>query len=229
MSKRYIIAGCSHGIGEAIAKQLSANGNQIISMSRTQPSSEIEGITEHFTIDFSEAVELPTIEGNIDGLVYCPGSIVLKGFNRLTEQDYLNDFRINFLGAVALINKYLPNLKASGNGSIVLFSSVAAQTGMPFHASIAASKSAVEGLTRTLAAELAPNIRVNCIAPSLTQTPLAERLTNTEEKIQNSAQKHALKRIGTSEDQANAACFLLSDAASWITGEVLGVNGGFNP
>ena len=132
------------------------------------------------------------------------------------------------IGAVKLIQAVLPRLKKSGNASIVLFSTVAVQTGLPYHTQVAASKGAIEGLTKALAAELAPTIRVNCIAPSLTDTPLAASLLNTEQKKEANALRHPLKRIGTTEDIANMAAFLLSQKASWITGQILHVDGGMS-
>jgi NAD(P)-dependent dehydrogenase (short-subunit alcohol dehydrogenase family) len=132
------------------------------------------------------------------------------------------------LGAVAAIQKYFPNLKKSSHASIVLISTVASESGMPFHASIAMSKGAIESLTRSLAAEFAPTIRVNCVAPSLTQTPIADKLLNTPEKIEAGNKRHPLKRIGAVEDIANAIDFLISDKSSWITGQILHVDGGMS-
>lgn len=163
----------------------------------------------------------------VDGLVYAPGSINLKPFNRLSVDDFKNDFEINVLGAVKMIQKLLPNLKKSESASVVLFSSVAAKLGMPFHASIAASKNAVEGLTKSLAAEFsAQKIRVNAIAPSLTDTNLASQLLATPEKREASAKRHPLQRVGTAEEIAEMAAFLVSDKSSWITGQVFGIDGG---
>ena len=163
----------------------------------------------------------------IHGLVYCPGSINLKPFNRLTQQDFINDFQQNVLGAVAIIQKLLPNLKKANGASIVLFSTVAAKLGMPFHASIAASKAAIEGLAKSLAAELAGSkIRVNVIAPSLTDTPLATALLNTSEKKDASGKRHPLQRVGTAEEMAKFVAFLISEDSSWITGQIIGIDGG---
>jgi 3-oxoacyl-[acyl-carrier protein] reductase len=161
-------------------------------------------------------------------IIFCPGSITLKPFHRITEEEFLADFHQNVLGAAKAIQFFLPRLKKSNQASIILFSSVAAQVGMMFHASVAISKGAIESLTKSLAAEYAPSIRVNCIAPSLTLTSLAEKLTSSPEKIENAAQRHPLKRIGTANDIAEMAVFLSSDKSSWITGQIFHVDGGMS-
>jgi NAD(P)-dependent dehydrogenase (short-subunit alcohol dehydrogenase family) len=174
--------------------------------------------------DFSPLEALPD---EIHGLVYCPGSINLKPFHRLSKEDFLNDFNQNVLGALQVIQKILPNLKRAGSSSVVMFSTVASKLGMPFHASVAASKSAVEGLTKSLAAEYAANnIRVNCIAPSLTYTPLAEKLLGSPEKREAAANRHPLKALGSAEEMAALVEFFISDKSSWISGQIIGVDGG---
>ena len=159
------------------------------------------------------------------GLVYCPGSLTLGGFNRLKPDAFRQDFEINVVGAIKALQGSLPALNASDSASVVLFSTVAVGQGMFAHATIAASKGAVEALARTLAAELAPKIRVNCVAPALTQTPLTQRFFATEDKAAAMAEKYPLARTGNAEDMASAVCFLLSPRSSWITGQVLGVDG----
>lgn len=223
--KTTLIVGASSGIGKALAFYLSSNNEKIISVSRN--NSEIGGI-EHYSYDVLSDEEFPKITEAIDGLVYCPGSINLKPFRALKQQDFLNELQLNVLGAIKCIQAYTPNLSQSKLASIVLFSTVAVQTGMNFHSSVSVSKGAIEGLTKALAAEFSPKIRVNCIAPSLTQTPLADKLINTPEKLEASNNRHPLKRIGTADDIANTAEFLLSEKASWITGQIIHVDGGMS-
>ncbi|RZJ66248.1 MAG: SDR family oxidoreductase [Flavobacterium sp.] len=223
--KTYLIAGASSGIGLEIALQLKAAGHTILAMSRSKKTLEEHTDITFLEHDFMSDAALPEIPNAIDGLVYCPGSITLKPLRALKDDDLLNDFRINVVGAFKFVNAYSANLKNSDSGSIVLFSSVAAQTGMPFHASVAASKAAVEGLTKALAAELAPKIRVNCIAPSLTDTPLASQLLNSDAKRLANAERHPLKAIGEARIIAKSAVHLLVDAV-WTTGQIIGVNGG---
>ena len=223
---KYVVVGGSQGIGDSIVAKLISQGHQVINLSRNPCS--VQGV-ENIQFDVLETNEgvLSAISGPIEGLVYCPGSINLKPFHRLTTVDFEKDFRINVLGAVQVIQGCLPALKASSTSSIVLFSTVAVQTGMGFHASIASSKGAIEGLTRSLAAEFSSfKIRVNAIAPSLTQTPLANALLNSGEKIEAAGKRHPLGRVGQPTDIANMALFLLNPENSWITGQILKVDGG---
>jgi len=223
---KYIVIGGSQGIGQAIVSKLISEGHQVINLSRNP--CHVQGV-ENIQYDALETNEvvLSAISGPVDGLVYCPGSINLKPFHRLTTGDFEKDFQVNVLGAVQAIQGFLPLLKAATTSSIVLFSTVAVQTGMGFHASIASSKGAIEGLTRSLAAELASSkIRINAIAPSLTQTPLANALLNSDEKIEAAGKRHPLGRVGQAADLANMAVFLLHPENSWITGQILKVDGG---
>ncbi|MEY4540536.1 MAG: hypothetical protein RLZZ306_2293 [Bacteroidota bacterium] len=226
MSKNILIVGASSGIGLETAKSLLSKGFNIFSASRTKP--DLEGIT-HFNWDAQnpDATIFGTLPEEIHGVVYCPGTINLKPFHRLSQDDFKNDFQINVLGAVSVLQALLPKLKKADGASIVLFSTVAAKIGMGFHASVSASKGAIEGLTLSLAAELSSNkIRVNCVAPSLTDTPLAKNLLSSDEKKDASNKRHPIGRFGTASDIANITSFLISDESSWITGQVLGVDGG---
>jgi NAD(P)-dependent dehydrogenase (short-subunit alcohol dehydrogenase family) len=226
MSK-FIIVGASSGIGFQLAKNLSEKEHTIYALNRNKV--DLDSIPNcHFhEVDIAmEIPNFPNIEGAIDGLIYCPGTINLKPFRALKSEDFLNEYQINFLGAVKSIKQYLPNLQLSESPSIVLFSTVAVQTGMSFHASIASAKGAIEGLTRSLAAEFAPKIRVNAIAPSLTATPLADKLINNESKLKASEDRHPLKKIGSSSDMSQAVEFLLN--ANWMTGQIMHVDGGMS-
>ncbi|MCE4064488.1 SDR family oxidoreductase [Chryseobacterium gleum] len=225
--KNIIIVGSGKGIGLATAKILSEQ-NKIIGISRTEnPELNHPNIEFHQMDILSGNLDKITFPEVVDGLVYAPGSINLKPFNRLSINDFRNDFEINVVGAVKIIQKLLPNLKKSESASVVLFSSVAAKLGMPFHTSIAASKNAVEGLTKSLAAEFAAQkIRFNAIAPSLTDTPLASNLLSTPEKKEAAAKRHPLQRVGTAEEIAEMTAFLVSDKSSWITGQIFGIDGG---
>jgi NAD(P)-dependent dehydrogenase (short-subunit alcohol dehydrogenase family) len=175
-----------------------------------------------------QEIDLPFLPQQLDGLVYCPGSVNLKPFQRIKPEEFISDYELQVVGAVKTIQAALPNLRQSNHPSILLFSTVAVQMGFNFHTQVASSKGAVEGLMRALAAELAPKIRVNCVAPSLTHTPLTQSLINTDEKRALNEQRHPLKRIGNPADIADAVEFLLSEKASWITGQVLHVDGGIS-
>lgn len=223
--KTTLIIGASSGIGKALANKLIKERENVISISRNLPDASFSHYYQH---DILSNEDLPKIEETIDGLVYCPGSINLKPFRTLKQQDFENDFKLNVLGAIKSIQAYTQNLQLSKNASIVLFSTVAVQTGMPFHTSIAISKGAIEGLTKALAAEFSPKIRVNCVAPSLTSTPMADKLINTPEKLEASNNRHPLKRIGEVDDIANSVAFLLSEKSSWITGQIFHVDGGMS-
>jgi NAD(P)-dependent dehydrogenase (short-subunit alcohol dehydrogenase family) len=221
----YLFAGASSAIAQSCAEKLQQSGNTITALSTRQPAYRYSA---YHLVESYEAEHLPALEGSLDGLVYFPGTINLKPFQRLSRADFIRDFEINVLGGVTVLQKYLPLLRKSPAASVVFISSVAATTGMPFHASISIAKAGIEGLTKSLAAELAPQIRVNCVAPSLVNTPLAERLVNTPEKQEAMSKRNPLHRIGKTEDIAAMICFLLSPDSTWISGQVLAVDGGMN-
>jgi len=214
--KTYIIIGGSKGIGKALTNILLEN-HKVINISRSIPEINHENLT-HYTCDVIHD-DLPDIEVS-DGLIYCPGSINLKPISRLSIDDFKEDFEINVLGAVKAIQKYLPILKNQNNPAIVLFSTVATKLGMPFHASIATAKSGVEGLVKSLAAELAPKIRINAIAPTITDTELASKLLRNEKMIENITERHPLKKFLSPTEVAEMADFLLSEKSSSISGQI---------
>jgi 3-oxoacyl-[acyl-carrier protein] reductase len=225
----YLIVGGSSGIGLELVKLLNERQQTVYIGSRSVPDltqfTNVHHLSYDARADHSELVGLPDV---LNGLVYCPGSIKLKPLQRLSTDDFLADFNLNLLGAVRTIKATLKRLRKSNLGaSIILFSTVAVQTGMAFHASVASAKGAIEGLTRSLAAEFAPRIRVNAIAPSLTDTPLAKDLMSDETKKDAAAERHPLKRVGTARDIASMCVHLLTDG-SWITGQVIHVDGGMS-
>ena len=214
--KTIIIVGGSKGIGEAIVKKLIPN-YLIINLSRSKPHIEHQNLT-HYNCDVLSD-ELPAIE-RADGLIYCPGSINLKPFKRLSLDDFRTDFEINVIGAVRSIQAYESAIVQSENGSIVLFSTVATAMGMPFHASVSTAKSAVEGLMKSVAADLAPKVRVNAIAPTITQTDLAAKLLRNERMIENTIQRHPLKKFLDPSEVAAMAEYLISNGSKSVSGQV---------
>ena len=234
MTLKVIIYGGSGGIGSATARLLRERGYHLHLVGRSEAklapiATELgASFTTGDVTDASLFSRAANEAGEVlDGLVYAVGTINLRSFQRLAEADYLNDFRLNALGAALAIQAALPALKKStGVASVVLFSSVAARQGFSFHASMGMAKGAVSGLTLSLAAELAPKVRVNAIAPSLTRTPLAEGILSSEQMAASMAGLHAMQRLGTPADMAALAAFLVSPEASWITGQIIGVDGG---
>ncbi|CAN5244173.1 SDR family oxidoreductase [soil metagenome] len=235
MSDTILIYGGSGGIGSAIARELKARGLgvHLVGRDRAKLETVASQIGAGFTVGdvtggvFAAATQAASQGGALKGLVYAVGTINLKPVARLSEDDFLKDFNINAVGAVKAIQAALPHLKqAEGTAGIVLFSTVAVAQGFAAHASVAMAKGAIEGLTLALAAELAPRIRVNCIAPSLTRTPLAAALTGNEAMAKAIAELHPLQRLGEPRDIAPLAALLASDDASWITGQIIGIDCG---
>jgi 3-oxoacyl-[acyl-carrier protein] reductase len=226
MKKNILLIGGSYGIGLAIANTLKDDCNVYIA-SRT--NEDIPKDVRHLEFDVTKDditdLQLPDI---IDGLVYCPGSINLRPFKMLRLEAFQEDLDINFMGLVRSVHGLLPKLSNADQASLVFFSTVAVKVGMPFHTSVAAAKGAIEGFAKSLAAEYAPKFRVNVIAPSLTDTPLADKLLSSEEKKEKMGQRHPLNRVGTASDIADIATFLLNDRSSWMTGQVVGVDGGMS-
>ncbi|WP_062059332.1 SDR family NAD(P)-dependent oxidoreductase [Aquimarina longa] len=227
MRKNILLIGGSHGIGFEIALKLYNDHNLFIASRTSENLSNLE--VTHIPYDASkDEIDISILPDRIDGFVYCPGSINLKPFKMLTPTIFEEDMQINFMFLVKIIHALLPKLTNSDQASLVFFSTVAVKVGMPFHTSIAAAKGAIEGFAKALAAEYAPQFRVNVIAPSLTDTSLAKRLLNNEKKKEMMNNRHPMKRVGKAEDIANIAQFLLSDDSSWVTGQVIGVDGGMS-
>jgi NAD(P)-dependent dehydrogenase (short-subunit alcohol dehydrogenase family) len=227
--KNFLIVGGSTGIGNHLARQVAVKHRVYATYNmHTTVNPENELLSFHYCNVTDEQSDFSFLPEKLHGIVYCPGSIHLKPFARIQPEEFINDYRLNVTGAIKIIQQVLPKLKASGKAAVILFSTVAVQQGFNFHSMVSASKGALEGLTRALAAELAPSIRVNCIAPSITETPLSSSLLNTAAKKEANSSRHPLKRIGNPADIANMASFLLSDESSWITGQILAVDGGMS-
>jgi NAD(P)-dependent dehydrogenase (short-subunit alcohol dehydrogenase family) len=223
--KQFVIIGGSSGIGKSIAKKLKNQGEVSATYFQNQEDLE-DGVNWQFFDALNPNYDW--LPDQIDGLVYCPGAINLKPFKRIDRKTLIEDFNLQVGGAYETIQKALPALKKSDNASVLLFSTVAVQNGFNFHSLVSTSKGAIEGLTAALAAELAPNIRVNAIAPSLTQTNLSSKMLNTEIKMEQNNNRHPLKRIGQPEDIANMAELLLTEKGSWISGQIMKVDGGMS-
>ncbi len=228
-NQKFVIVGGSHGIGLGIVKRLADRGAHVTVVSRS--SELLVGIdnVKHVPWDVTtDAIPASVLPEQIHGLAYCPGSINLGPLRSVTAASLMADFQLNVMSAIASIQAALPAMKSAETASIVLFSTVAVAQGLPMHTSVAASKGAIEAISRTLAAELAPKIRVNCIAPALTDTPLAEKFLATDEKRAAMAERYPLKRIGRVDDIASIAEFLLSRDSGWMTGQVIAVDGGMS-
>lgn len=221
--KHYVIVGGTSGIGLELVNILKEN-NRLTLLSRSEFTKSNPNI-EHITFDvLSDEIPISRLPEKIDGFVYCPGTVNLKPFKMLNVDAFKEDFDLNFLGLIRVLQPIMDHFNPGS--SLVFYSSVAVAKGMPFHASVAASKAAIEGFTRSLAAEYAPRIRVNAIAPSLVDTPLVARMLNHEKKQENMNARHPLGRFGRAQDIAQMTAFLLSEQSSWMTGQIIGVDGG---
>lgn len=225
--KNYLVIGGSSGIGKEISELLSKE-NIVFSTSRNEINESNENI-RHIKYDVLEdELDPELLPDQIDGFVYCPGTINLRPFKSLKLETFRSDLELNLIGAIKTLQIILTRLQQSPSSSIIFYSTVAVKTGMPFHSSVSSSKSALEGLTKSLAAEFAPKIRVNCIAPSIVNTPLANKFLNTEDKIEKAAARHPLNKIGTAKEIAQLTQYLLDDKSKWITGQIINIDGGIS-
>ena len=220
--KNILIIGGTKGIGKSIVDNL-VDDNNITCLSRNKLDFQHQNFV-HKEFD-ALADEYPEMD-SLDCLIYCPGSINLKPISTLTLEDFRNDFEINVIGAVKAIKKYLPLLKKSPSASILLFSTVATKLGMPYHASVSVAKSGIDGLVKTLGSELAPKVRINAIAPTITNTDLASKILRNEKVIENMIERHPLKKILSSSEVAKMASFLISEDASSISGQIFNMDAG---
>jgi NAD(P)-dependent dehydrogenase (short-subunit alcohol dehydrogenase family) len=227
--KNYVVIGGTSGIGASLVELLSAENNVWFTGTRDPQSLDHVPGTIYQKIDLTaDNPDFSWLPDTIHGIAYCVGAIALKPFHRIKPQEFIDDYNKQTLGAIKTLQAAHNALKNAENSSVVLFSTVAVQTGFPFHTLVSSSKGAIEGLTRALAAEWAPKVRINAIAPSITQTPLAGNLLNSPEKIEANAARHPLKKIGQPQDIAKLAQFLLSEDSSWITGQVHHIDGGIS-
>ena len=223
--KNILIIGGSSGIGLALAEILSTSNSVFVASRSNENLSSLD--LNHLPHDATSAeLDTSVLPDELHGFIYCPGSINLRPFKGLSTEAFEKDFQINVTGAINSLKAVLSRLSASGNASVVFFSTVAVQTGMPFHSSVATAKGALEGLSRSLAAELAPKIRFNVLAPSLVDTPLAEKFLNNDTKKSNAESRHPLQRIGSPEEIARMVAFLLGDQSSWMTAQTITIDGG---
>ena len=226
MKKKILLIGGSSGIGLSLVNQISQDHNVYVACRSNNSLPENVNYINYDVLN--DELDSSLFPETIDSFIYLPGSINLRPFKSLSIESFKEDLEINFIGLIKSLKSILKNLTASNSASIVLFSTVAVQRGMPFHSSVSSSKGAIEGLAKSLAAELSPKIRVNVIAPSLVNTPLANRFLNNDIKIEKSANRHPLKRIGSASDIANLTDYLISDKSSWITGQIIAVDGGLS-
>lgn len=225
MRKNILLIGGTKGIGLEIVKELSPDHNIIVA-SRSDENLSDYDVTHHMFDALTDDISELDLPDTLDGFVYCPGSINLKPFKMMKPEIFEQDMQINFMSLMKATHGVISKLKNSKQASIVYFSTVAVQTGLPYHTSVAAAKGAIEGFARSLAAEYAPLFRVNVIAPSLVNTPLANKLLGNDKKKEKMDERHPLKRVGEPSDIGKMASFLLSDNSTWMTGQVIGVDGG---
>jgi len=225
MKKNILLIGGSHGIGLSMAKSLSKDHNVFVASRTAEELSSLD--VKHIPFDATtDALDTTILPEEIHGFAYCPGSINLKPFKMMGLDTFQEDMQVNFFSMVKVVKAIMPRMHEGS--SMVFFSTVAVGTGMPFHTSVAAAKGAIEGFAKSMAAEYAPKVRVNVVAPSLVDTSLAKRLLSTDRKREMMSQRHPLKRVGEAADIANIAVFLLSDNSTWMTGQVVGVDGGMS-
>lgn len=224
--KKVLIIGASSGIGRASYIRLKESCTVIGTYNKCEDESIISEL-HHLNV-LEDELDLSFVPEDLDAIVYAPGSINLKPFRSLKAESFIDDFRLQAVGAIKIIQQLYSKLRKGQDPSVVLFSTVAVQSGFPFHSQVSASKGAIEGLTKALAAEFAPAIRVNAIAPSITQTKLSEKFLSNESKLEANQSRHPLKRIGQPEDISNMVEFLISEKASWITGQIITIDGGIS-
>ena len=224
--KNILLIGGSTGIGYELSQKLKEDNNIFIS-TRNQDKFNHPNIKTN-ELDLDKDFETDWLPEHLDGFIYLPGTINLRPFKGLKPSVFIEDFNINVMGCIKILQKVLPKIQAAENPSIVMFSTVAVKMGMPFHSSVSSSKGAIEGLTRSLAAEFAPKIRVNAIAPSILDTPLAEKFLNSETKLENSRNRHPMKEIGSPKDISEVVKFLLEDNSKWMTGQIIPFDGGMS-
>ena len=224
--KNILLIGGSTGIGYELSQKLKEDNNIFIS-TRNQDKFNHPNIKTN-ELDLDKEFETDWLPEHLDGFIYLPGTINLRPFKGLKPSVFIEDFNINVMGCIKILQKVLPKIQAAENPSIVMFSTVAVKMGMPFHSSVSSSKGAIEGLTRSLAAEFAPKIRVNAIAPSILDTPLAEKFLNSETKLENSRNRHPMKEIGSPKDISEVVKFLLEDNSNWMTGQIIPFDGGMS-
>ena len=224
--KNILLIGGSTGIGYELSQKLKEDNNIFIS-TRNQDKFNHPNIKTN-ELDLDKEFETDWLPEHLDGFIYLPGTINLRPFKGLNPSVFIEDFNINVMGCIKILQKVLPKIQAAENPSIVMFSTVAVKIGMPFHSSVSSSKGAIEGLTRSLAAEFAPKIRVNAIAPSILDTPLAEKFLNSETKLENLRNRHPMKEIGSPKDISEVVKFLLEDNSKWMTGQIIPFDGGIS-